>query len=92
METNDATSLGNPHIPSTTIIIEGFLPPNQLSPVWTTMVSTTSTLGNDLIPSMATITAPFTQSVIGPLLSYVMPGFDTNSILSYSTLENLGLG
>jgi hypothetical protein len=56
------------------------------------MVSTTSTSGNGLIPSMVAITAAFTQSVIDPPFSYGMPGFDTNSVLSYSTLQTLGLG
>jgi hypothetical protein len=92
METNVATSSGNPHIPSTTVTTGGFLPPNQPSLVQTTMVSTASTSGNGLIPSMAGITAPFTQSATGPPFSYGMPGFDTNSVLSYSTLQNLGLG
>jgi hypothetical protein len=41
---------------------------------------------------MATITAPFTQSATSPPFSYRMPGFDTNSVLSYSTLQTLGLG
>jgi hypothetical protein len=92
METNAATSLGNPHIPSTTITTRCFPPPNQPSPVWTTMVLIASTSGNGLILSMAAITAPFTQSATCPLFSYEMPGFDMNSILSYSTLQTLGLG
>jgi hypothetical protein len=41
---------------------------------------------------MAVITAPFTQSETGPPFSYEMPVFDTNYVLSYSTLQNLGLG
>jgi hypothetical protein len=91
METNAATSSGNPHTPSTVVTTGCFLPPNQLSPVQTTMVLTTSTSGNGLIPSMVTITAPFTQSATGPPFSYEMPGFDTNYVLSYSTLQTLGL-
>jgi hypothetical protein len=55
------------------------------------MVSTASTLGNHPIPSMAMITAPFTQSATGPPFSYEIPRFDTNSVLSYSTLQTLGL-
>jgi hypothetical protein len=38
------------------------------------------------------ITAPFTQSATGPPFSYGMPNFDMNSVLSYSTLQTLGLG
>jgi hypothetical protein len=92
METNAATSSGNTHIPSMTVTTGGLLPPNQPSLVQNTMVSTTSTSGNDLIPSMVAITAPFTQSVTSPSLSYGMPSFDTNYVLSYSTLHTLGLG
>jgi hypothetical protein len=56
------------------------------------MVLTTSTSENGLIPSIATITAPFTQSVTHPPFSYGMPGFDMNYVLSYSTLQTLVLG
>jgi hypothetical protein len=92
METNVATSSGNTHISSTTVTTGGVPPPNQPSSVWTTMVSTASTSGNGLIPSMAAITAPFTQSATGPPFSYGMPGFGTSTVLSYSTLQTLGLG
>jgi hypothetical protein len=44
------------------------------------------------ILSISVIISPFTQSVAGPPFSYGMPGFDTNSILSYSTLQTLVLG
>jgi hypothetical protein len=91
MMTNAATSLGNTHTPSMTLTTGGFPPPNQSSPIQTTMVSTTSTLSNGLIPSMTTITAPLTQSATGPSFSYRMPSFDTNYVLSYSTLQTLGL-
>jgi hypothetical protein len=77
METNVATSSGNTHISSTTVTTGGVPPPNQPSSVWATMVSTASTSGNGLIPSMAAITAPFTQSATGPPFSYGMPGFGT---------------
>jgi hypothetical protein len=92
MEENVATSSGSPHTPSTTATTGGVLPPNSPSQVWATMVLTTSTLGSGLIPSMAVITAPFTQSATGPPFSYGMPSFDTNSVLSYSTLQTMGLG
>jgi hypothetical protein len=92
MDKNVATYSRNPHIPSTAVTTGGFPPPNQPSSVWTTMVSIASTYGNGLIPSMEVITAHFTQSVIGPPFSYKIPGFDMNSVLSYSTLQTLGLG
>jgi hypothetical protein len=92
METNVSTSSGSPHIPSMTIKTGGFPPPNSPSQVWVTMVSTASTSGNGLIPSMSTITALFKQSVTGPSFSYEMSDFSTNSVLSYSTLQTMGLG
>jgi hypothetical protein len=92
METNVVASLGNPHTPSTSITTRGFPQPNQPLPVQTTMVSAASTSENGLILSMAAITAPFTQSATSPLFSYGMPCFNTNSVLSYSTLQTLGLG
>jgi hypothetical protein len=91
MEANVATSLGSPHTPSTTTTTGGGSPPNSPFAVQTTMVSTTSTLGSGLIPSMATTTIPFTQSETGPPFSYGMLGFDTNSVLTYSTLQTLGV-
>jgi hypothetical protein len=91
MEGNAATSLGSPHTPSTTATAGGILPPNPPSPVCTTMVSTTSTSGSGMIPSMETTTALFTQSATGPPFSYGMPNFDTNSALTYSTLQTTGL-
>jgi hypothetical protein len=56
------------------------------------MVSTTSTSGNGLITSIVAITAPFTHSATGPPFSYEMSGFNMNFVLSYSTLQTLGLG
>jgi hypothetical protein len=89
METNVATSSGNTHISSMTVTTGGVPPPNQPSSVQTTMVSTASTSGNGLIPSMAVITAPFTQSATGPPFSYGMPGFGTSTVLSHSTLQTV---
>jgi hypothetical protein len=60
METNAMTYLGDYHIPSTTFTTGGITPPNQPSSVRTTMVLTTSTSGNGMIPSIMAITAPFT--------------------------------
>jgi hypothetical protein len=92
MEENDDTSLGNPHTPSMVAIIGGVPPPKSPSQVRATMVYTNSTLGSGMILSMAAITAPFTKSATGPFFSYGMPNFDTNSVLTYSTLQTLVLG
>jgi hypothetical protein len=37
-------------------------------------------------------TDPFMQSVMGPPFSYGMPAFDSNSVVTYSTLQNMGMG
>jgi hypothetical protein len=86
MEKNIATFSWNPHIPSTVVATEGFIPPKQPWLAHTTMVLTASTLGNGLILSMVAITTRFTQSATGPPFSYEMPGFGTNYFLSYFTL------
>jgi hypothetical protein len=92
MEENATTFSGSAHTPSMTTTTRGILPPNSPSSIQTTMVLTACTSRSGLILSMATITAPFTQSATGPLFSYGMPGFDTNFVLSYSTLQTMGLG
>jgi hypothetical protein len=92
MEANVATSTGSPHTPSTTATTGGILSPNQPFLVWTTMVLTASTSGNSMILPMVTITAPFTQSATGPPFSYEMSGFDMDYVLTYSTLQTMGLG
>jgi hypothetical protein len=56
------------------------------------MGSTTTTLYSCPIPSLAAATTPFTPSVIGPPFSYEMPSSGTSPVLSYSTLQTLGLG
>jgi hypothetical protein len=60
MEENTATSSGNIDISFTTVTMGGVPPPNQSSSVRATMVSTASTLGNDLILSMVEIIVMFT--------------------------------
>jgi hypothetical protein len=92
MEENVATSSGSPHTPILATTTGGIFPPNPPSPVQTTVVSTPSTSGSGLIPSSVVTTAPFTQSVMGPPFSYGMPDFDSNSVLTYSTLQTMGLG
>jgi hypothetical protein len=92
MEKNVSTSLGNTNTPSTAVTTRFLPPPNKSSSVRTTMVSTASTSSNGLILSMTMITATFTHSATDPLFSYGMPSFNTNSVVSYSTLQNLGQG
>jgi len=92
METNDVTSFGNSSIPTTVVTTGDFSPPNPLSLVQATMVSTATTSHSGLNPSLAAITTPFTPSATGPPFSYGMPSSGTSLVLSYSTLQTLGLG
>jgi hypothetical protein len=93
MEENVATSSGNPHTPSTTVTTGGVPPPNQPSS------------GPDHYGLDHLYLGQWSDSIYGgdhcsfhpecdtgPPFSYGMPGFDTNSVLSYSTLQTLGLG
>jgi hypothetical protein len=91
MEENGTTSSGSLDTPSTTATTWGIPPPKSPSQVRAT-ISTASTLGSGLILSMATITTLFTQSATSTPFPYGMPNFDTNSVLSYSTPQTLGLG
>jgi hypothetical protein len=56
------------------------------------MVSTASTSGSGLIPSMVVITDPFSQNMTGSPFSYDMSSFGTSTVLSSFTLQTLGLG
>jgi hypothetical protein len=92
METNAATSFGNSSIPTMVVTTGDLPPPNPLSPVRATMVSNASTSSSGPIPSMVMTTTPFTPSAIGPTFSYGMCSSGTSPVLSYSTLQTLGLG
>jgi hypothetical protein len=92
MEENDATSSRSLHTPISTTTTWGMIPPNPPSSVQTIVISTPSTSGSGLIPSLAVTTASFTQSATGPPFSYRMPKIDSNSVLTYSTLQAMGLG
>jgi hypothetical protein len=91
MATNVVTSSGNSSIP-TMVVTTGEPSPNLLSSIQATMVSTTTTSHSGPSPSLAVATTPFTPSATGPLFSYGMPSSGTSPVLSYSTLQTLGLG
>jgi hypothetical protein len=92
MEENVATSSGSPRTPITTTTGGGILPPPPPSPVRTSVVPTPTTSGSGLIPLTTSTTVLFTQNATGTPFSYGMPNFDTNSVLTYSTLQTMGLG
>jgi hypothetical protein len=92
METNVVTPSGNSSIPTMVVTTGEFSPPNPPPSVGSTMVSTASASHSGLIPYLVAATTPFTPSVIGPPFSYGMPSSGTSPVLSYSTLQTLGLG
>jgi hypothetical protein len=92
METNAITPSRNSSIP-TTVVTTGEPPsPNLPSSVRATMVSTAITSHSVLNLYLAVATTPFTPSATGPPFSYSMPSSGTSPVLSYSTLQTLGLG
>jgi hypothetical protein len=92
METNVVTPFGNSSIPTIVVTMGDLSSPNPLSMVRVTMGSTATTLHSGPNPSLAAATTPFTPSATGPPFSYGMPSSGTSPILSYSTLQTMGLG
>jgi hypothetical protein len=86
MEGNVVTSSGSPRTLVTTTTTGGILHPLPPSLVKTTTVLTHSTSGSDLIPLMTSTIVLFNHNETSDPFSYGMPNFDTNTILSYSTL------
>jgi hypothetical protein len=82
MEENNATLLGSPHTPISTAAGGGIVPPPPPLSIRTTVVPTPTTLP----------TFPSIQNMLGAPFSYGMPGFDSNSIITYSTLQTIGPG
>jgi hypothetical protein len=62
---------------------------HQSEPPWS---QPTTTSHSGLISSLVAATTPFTPSATGPPFSYGMPSSGTSPVLSYSTLQTLGLG
>jgi hypothetical protein len=92
METNVVTPSGNSSIPTIIFTTGDMSSPNLPSSVRATMVSTATTSHSGPNPSLVAATTPFTPSATGPPLSYDMPSSGTSPVLSYSTLQTLGLG
>jgi hypothetical protein len=92
MEENVATSS---RIPRTTIMTTaggGVVPPPPPSPIKTMAVLMPTTSGSGLIPLKTSTTVPFIQNVSGATFSYGIPGFDSNLVITYSTLKTMGMG
>jgi hypothetical protein len=93
MEENVATSSGSPRTPIMTATGGGIVPPPPPPPVRTTTVPTPTTSGSGSIPSTDfNHCSLHSECMTGAPFSYGMPGFDSNSVLTYSTLQTMGLG
>jgi hypothetical protein len=86
MEENSNTYVGSDHTPIFAAMVGGVTPPPPPPPIKTTTVYTPTTSGSGKIPS-TTLTIVFSiHNVSGALFSYGMLGFDSSSVLTYSTL------
>lgn len=92
MEENPATSTRSPHTPILVVAGGGVVPHPPPSLVNTTIVQSPTTLGNGSIPSMTLTTVPSIQNASGAPFSYGMPSFESNSVITYSNLQVLGMG
>jgi hypothetical protein len=92
MEANIATFLGSPRTPFATTMGGGIVPRPPPSPIRSIAIPTPMTLGNGSVPLIVPTIVLFTQNVTDTPFSYGMPEFDTNSVLTYSTLQTMGLG
>jgi hypothetical protein len=92
IKTNVVTPFGNSSIRTRVVTTRELSSPNPPLSVPATIVSTANTSHSGLNPSLAAATTPFTPSATGPPFSYGMPSSSTSPVLSYSTLQTLGLG
>jgi hypothetical protein len=92
MEETIATSSGSPHTPIPTATGGSVVPPPPPSSIRTTTIQMPTTSGSGSIPLMTSTTVPFIQNVYDTPFSYGMPCFDSNSVLTYSTLQTISLG
>jgi hypothetical protein len=91
-ETTVVTPYGNSSIPTMVVTTGEISSPNPPSSIRATMVSTATTSHSGPISSLVTTTTPFTPSATNPPFSDGMPSSGTSPVLSYSTLQTLGLG
>jgi hypothetical protein len=92
MEATSATSSGSPRTPISAAMGGGVMPPPPPPLIRTTVVQTPTTSSRGTIPSTTLTTVPSIQNVFGAPFSYGMSGFNSCSVLTYSTLQIIGLG
>jgi hypothetical protein len=92
MEADNTTFSGSPHSPIMGVIGRGVAPPPPPPSVRIMVVLMPTTSGSGSIPSTNLPTIPSIQNALGAPFSYGMPRFDSNSVLTYSTLQSIGLG
>jgi hypothetical protein len=92
MRETSATYSGSPHTHISNVMGGGVIPPPPSPPIRTTIVQTPTTSGSGTIPSMTLTIVPSIDNVSNAHFQYGMSDFDSSSVLTYSTLQNIGLG
>jgi hypothetical protein len=92
MEENVVALSRSPRNPIMVTTGGGIVPLPPPSPIRTTTIPTPTTSGSGLIQLMNSTIVPFTQNATGAPFSYGIHDFDSNSVLTYSTLHTMGLG
>jgi hypothetical protein len=92
MEENIDTSIGIPHTPISVVAGGVVVPPTPPPPISTMTVQKPTTMGSGIIPLTTLTIVPSIQNTYGTPFSYGMSGFDSSSVLTYSTLKTIGLG
>jgi hypothetical protein len=92
MEENSGTSSGSPHTPTSAIAGGHVVPTPPPPPVRNTNFQMTTTLGSGTIHSTTLNTFPSIQNVSSTPFSDGMSIFDSSSILTYYTLQIVGMG
>jgi len=91
VEGTRATLSGSPYNPIIVVAGGGVVCPPPHLCIKTSAVQKPTTLGSVSIPSMTLTTVPSIQNTFRAPFSYVMPVFYYNSVLTYSTLQTIGL-
>jgi hypothetical protein len=92
MEANNTTSTRSPHTPISVVGGGGVVPPPPHPAIRTTANQTPTTSGSGTVPTMTMTIVPSIHNLFGAPLTYGMLGFDSSSILTYSTLNIVRLG
>jgi hypothetical protein len=94
MEASNTTSTESPHTPIPTMGGGGIVPPPLPSPTRnnSSHTPTTSSSGTNSSTMSTTLFTYLVHNMSSASFSYGMSGFDSSSILTYSTLQTIVLG